>query len=287
MSAETAWEFTDDRGITARSPRRPQRIAAYLRAGAGLWEHGLTPVGVYGSGHDGDSVDPVKAGRLPAGTRYLGAGKTLDEEALGAVAPELIVDVTYDEHFAYAVDDGVAGALGMPVVALSVAGQSALTGIVDRFAALAASLGAVPDTSGDQALTEAGQAVRDAAADPGTPQVLVLSAAGPDQVHLARPEAWPELRHLRELGVPLLDPGPGPGVNWLTTDWEYAAGLGAGIILSDARGNAAPAHTLTGVAAWRRLTDECRVQPWNPELPPAAGACAAFLRDVAQGLTAR
>lgn len=282
----TTWEFTDDRGVRSTAGRRPERIVAYLRAGAALWEHGITPAGVYGSGHDGESVDLVKAGRLPAEVPYLGAGKTLDAEALGAGAPELIVDVTYDEHFAYAVDDGVAGALGVPVVALSVAGQTSLTRMVDRLAELAASLGAVPDTSGQAALDAAREAVRRAAGRPRAPRVLVLSAAGPEQVHLARPEAWPELRHLSELGVHLVDPGPGPGVNWLTAGWDHAAHLGADLILADARGNAVPAAELTGVTDWQTLTHDRPVLAWNPELAPATRACATFLQEVADGLSA-
>ncbi|NEA44408.1 ABC transporter substrate-binding protein [Streptomyces sp. SID11385] len=282
--SSTTWEFTDDRGSVVRAARRPERVVAYVRAGAALHEYGLTPAGIFGSGHDGEQVDPVKAGGLPADVPYLGAGKTLDEEALGAAAPELVVDVTYDDHFAYAVDEGVAAGLGVPVVALSVAGGTPLPGLVARFAELAEALGAPADPAAEDDLAQARAAVRAAAARPGAPRVLVLSAADSAQVHLARPGTWPELRHLAELGVDLVDPGPGPGLNWLTTDWEYAAGLGADLVLADARGNAVPPADLAGVPGWTRLTHGHQVTPWNPELAPAPRATARFLRDIASAL---
>ncbi|MFD7892952.1 hypothetical protein ACFV3O_31970, partial [Streptomyces albidoflavus] len=104
-----AWEFTDDRGVTVRSERRPERVAAYLRAGAGLADLGVLPVAVFGSGHDGDRPDPAKWGpEAPAGIPYLGASGALDEERLLSERPDLIVDVTYDGKHAYAVDDGAA-----------------------------------------------------------------------------------------------------------------------------------------------------------------------------------
>ncbi|OON77397.1 ABC transporter substrate-binding protein [Streptomyces tsukubensis] len=280
------WEFTDDRGVRARAARRPERVVAYVRAGAALWELGLRPVAVYGSGHDGDAIDPVKAGELAtAAVPYLGAGKTLDEHSLAGARPDLIVDVTYDDRFAYAVDDGVAERLGVPVVALSVGSAVNLSSMLGRFAELATSLGAGPREAAEAELALAEDAVRVAAAVPRAPKVLALSAAGPDQVHLARPEAWPELRHLADLGVQFVSPEPGPGVNWSTTTWEYAAGLGAELVLADSRSNAVPERELAGIDAWRTLTDGTAVEPWNPELPPGARASAAFHRAVAHALT--
>ncbi|WP_371546107.1 hypothetical protein OG266_14995 [Streptomyces sp. NBC_00554] len=113
--------------------------------------------------------------------------------------------------------------------------------------------------------------------------MLALSAARSGQVHLARPRAWPELRHLAELGVELTDPGAG-GVNWSTTDWEHAAALAPDLVLADSRGNAVPARELDSVPGWRALTATATVEPWNPELPCSGAACAAFLHSVADAL---
>lgn len=291
MSDTGAWGFTDDRGRALGASRVPERVVAYVRAGAALQDLGVTPVGVYGSGHDGASLDPVKAGELArAGVPYLGAGRSLDEEALRSLRPDLIVDVTYDGKSPYALDEAVADRLGVPLAALSVGNELTLPEIIGRFGELGAALGAAGSTPGAVSGSASGSAspsdpVADAeealrtAAEGTDLRVLVLSGAGPDQVHLARPHAWPELARLQELGVGLLDPGPGPGASWLTTDWEYAAGLGPDLVLHDSRANAVRPEDFPPVG-------HARVAPWNPETPPSPAAYGRFFRDVAAALGA-
>ncbi|WP_411072157.1 ABC transporter substrate-binding protein [Streptomyces sp. cmx-4-25] len=315
MSETQAWGFTDDRGARPGAARVPRRVVAYVRAGAALYDLGVTPVAVYGSGHDGDVYDPAKAGVLEAvGVPYLGPGRGLDEAVLRELRPDLVVDVTYDGKSPYALDAAFVERLGVPLVVLSVGGGPDLPGLLDRFAALAAGLRVVgPAAAGAGPAPEAvrsvvvgseavgpeivtpvtvspavgpGQgaalaefeaaeaALREAAARSGL-GVLALSGAGPDQVHLARPRAWPELAWLAGLGVRLLDPGPGPGANWLTTGWEHAAGLRPDLVLFDNRDHATPPYALPGGV---------RLAPWNPETPPSAAAYARFFRDLAEAL---
>ncbi|MFJ3815410.1 ABC transporter substrate-binding protein [Streptomyces sp. NPDC090056] len=117
-------------------------------------------------------------------------------------------------------------------------------------------------------------ALREAAARSGL-GVLALSGAGPEQVHLARPHAWPELAWLAGLGVRLLDPGPGPGANWLTSGWERVAELRPDLVLFDSREHATPPYALPGGV---------RLAPWNPETPPSPAAYARFFRDLVEAL---
>ncbi|MEE4543902.1 ABC transporter substrate-binding protein [Streptomyces sp. V4-01] len=286
-----AWEFTDDRGVrVSGGSRRSPRIVAYVRAGAALDAYGLTPVAVYGSGHDSATVpDPAKAGSLGPTVGYLGVGARLDAAGLAALAPDLLVDVTYDGRTPYAVGEEPATAAEVPLAVLGVGAGTTLEGIVGRFAALAAALGgSARGAAGEWAAArrELGAAVAGAARPP---RVLVLSAAGPEQVHIARPDAWPELCHLAALGVDLVRPLPASGVNWLTTDWEHALTLGAGadLVLADSRAHATAPAVLAALPAWQRLTAAATVLPWNPELPPAPGACAHFLREVAAAVGVR
>ncbi|MFE6850972.1 ABC transporter substrate-binding protein [Streptomyces sp. NPDC057674] len=285
MSGTQAWGFTDDRGTELGAARVPRRVVAYVRAGAALCDLGVTPVAVYGSGHDGEVLDPAKEGGLTAAAvTYLGPGRVLDEGLLRELRPDVIVDVTYDGKSPYALDEAVAERLGVPLVALSVGNELSLPAILDRFGALAASLGAAPvdgtvdGTAGGGSpadLRAAEDELRAVAARTGL-GVLALSGAGPDQVHLARPLAWPELARLAELGVRLVDPGPGPGANWLTGDWGRAAELRPDLVLFDSRAHAtAPDGALSGV----------RFTPWNPETPPSPAAYARFFRAVAEALT--
>ncbi|MFH8717115.1 ABC transporter substrate-binding protein [Streptomyces zaomyceticus] len=280
MSGAEAWGFTDDRGAELGAARVPRRVIAYVRAGAALCDLGVTPVAVYGSGHDGEVLDPAKEGGLrSAAVTYLGPGRVLDEGRLRELRPDVIVDVTYDGKSPYALDEAVAERLGVPLVALSVGNELSLSAILERFGGLAASLGASPAAETPAAaspgdLRAAEDALREAAARSGL-GVLALSGAGPDQVHLARPLAWPELARLAELGVRLVDPGPGPGANWLTADWGRAAELRPGLVLFDSRAHATPPDgALSGV----------RLTPWNPETPPSPAAYARFFRDLAEAL---
>ncbi|MFL1900570.1 ABC transporter substrate-binding protein [Streptomyces tauricus] len=273
------WDFTDDRGITVRLAARPERVAAYVRAGAGLWDLGVRPVAVYGSGHDGDEPDRAKSGSL-ADVPYLGAGRSLDHATVGSVRPDLVVDVTYDGKKPYAVTEPAAERAGAPVLALAVGADTSLPRVLARFAELAGALGGEP-AGREHELAAAEDAVR--AVAPVPLKVLALSAAGPGQVHLARPRAWPELRHLADLGVELTDPGEG-GANWSTTTWDRAVQLAPDLVLADVRGNAVPVAELESVPAWRALASAATVAPWNPELPCSARAYAAFFRSVAQTL---
>ncbi|MFI8966743.1 ABC transporter substrate-binding protein [Streptomyces sp. NPDC053493] len=284
--ATGVWGFTDDRGtaLTAAAARgRPERVVAYVRAGAALLDLGVRPVAVYGSGHDGDVLDPVKAGGLAeAGVPYLGPGRALDEARIRELGgADLVVDVTYDGKSPYALDEALAERIGAPLVALSVGSEVTPAVIVRRFGELAGALGGGGTVdAGAGRMADAEAEVR-AAAGAGSgagegPAVLALSGAGPEQVHLARPQAWPELARLAELGVRFVDPGPGPGASWLTTGWEYAVGLGAELVLFDSRANA----VVPGV-----VPVGARLVPWNPETPPSAGAFARFFQDVASALT--
>ncbi|MFG2870629.1 ABC transporter substrate-binding protein [Streptomyces sp. NPDC048338] len=291
MSDAGAWGFTDDRGVALTAARRPERVVAYVRAGAALRDLGVTPVAVYGSGHDGSTLDPVKAGDLAAaGVPYLGPGRTLEEDVLRELRPDLVVDVSYDGKSAYALDEAVADRLGVPAAVLSVGSDQPLTAIIGRFGDLGAALrdgaapgpdaadaGAVDPDARGAGTVEASEAAIAAVAGSTTATVLALSAAGPDQVHLARPQAWPELARLLELGVRLLDPGPGPGANWLTTDREHAAGLAPDLVLFDNRSNAVRPEALPPVG-------DARVAPWNPETPPSPAAYGRFFRDIAEAL---
>jgi iron complex transport system substrate-binding protein len=289
-NAEAAWEFSDDRGHRATGTRVPRRVVAYVRAGAALWEYGIRPVAVYGSAHDSADVpDPAKSGELDlAAVPYLGGGAAVTEETLRALRPDVIVDVTYDGKGPYALAEPLAEAVGAPVVALSVGGDATLRLILRRFAELAASLGAGTEAAGRE-LAEAEQELRDVVAGGPRFSAVALSAAGPEQVHLARPGTWPELHHLADLGLHLADPGPGPGVNWLTTDWPHALAAfpAATLVLADSRSHATSPAALGDHPVWQALTASATVLPWNPELPPSPRACARFLRTVTAALRAR
>ncbi|MEU2671741.1 ABC transporter substrate-binding protein [Streptomyces sp. NPDC007164] len=290
MREQTAWQFSDDRGQLSTAERRPARVLAYVQAGATLWDHGIRPTAIFGSDHDDRTVpDTAKTGSLPlTEVGYLGAGSTLDVDTLLSGEPDLVVAVSYGGGHVYGLAAQPAKRLEehVPVVVIDVGQARTLAEIGDRFALLARSLGAEEPEAATQDLDAARHRLSTLVAGAEGPRVVALSPAGQEQTHLARPRMWPELRVLAELGVDLVEPAEGPGVNWSTVGWAEAAALRPAVVLADIRANATPLDELRTNADWAAVEEAARVVPWNPEPVCSARAHAAFLDLVADAVEA-
>nr|WP_202514237.1 MULTISPECIES: ABC transporter substrate-binding protein [unclassified Streptomyces] len=267
---------------------RPQRVLAYIQAGATLWDHGIRPAGLFGSGHDDPAApDPAKTGSLPLeGIAYAGAGTALDVDALLSGEPDLVVAVSYGGGQVYGLDPETAKHLEghVPVVVIDVGQARTLAEVGDRFAELARSLGAEEPAAATAELDAARARLRALTEGPDRARVLALSPAGQEQAHLARPRMWPELRVLADLGVDLLEPAEGTGANWSTTGWADAAALRPDVVLADIRSNATPLDEVRDNPEWSAVAAAARVVPWNPEPVCSAHAHARFLEQVADAL---
>ncbi|MFH8682032.1 ABC transporter substrate-binding protein [Streptomyces lydicus] len=284
MEQSTPWEFSDDRGRLVVAGERPVRIVAYIQAGATLWDHGIRPVGIFGSQHDGAVPDPAKAGELPlAEIEYLGSGTALHPDTLLAAEPDLVVAVTYDGEQVYGLEQKTALEVEahVPVATVAVGPGRSLAEVRERFAALAGSLGRGEPLGAARELDAAEDALRQATGGAPGPRVLALSPAGPDRVHLARPGSWPDLRALAEHGVGLVEPAAGAGVNWSTVGWAEAAELSPDIVLMDVRVNAARPESLRADEHWRAIEARARLLPWNPEASCSRRAHTRFFTLVA------
>ncbi|MFD7493881.1 ABC transporter substrate-binding protein [Streptomyces sp. NPDC059832] len=290
MSERTVWQFSDDRGQLSTAGRRPERVLAYVQAGATLWDHGIRPSAIFGSDHDDRAVpDAAKTGSLPlAEVGYLGAGSTLDVETLLSGEPDLVVAVSYGGGHVYGIAAETAKHLEehVPVVVIDVGQARTLAEIGDRFALLARSLGAEEPGTATQDLDAARHRLRTLVAGGDGPRVVALSPAGQEQTHLARPRMWPELRVLAELGVGIVEPAEGPGLNWSTVGWAEAVALRPAVVLADVRSNATPLDELRTNADWSAIEEAARVVPWNPEPVCSSRAHARFLTLVAEALEA-
>ncbi|MFF1648026.1 ABC transporter substrate-binding protein [Streptomyces sp. NPDC058240] len=290
MSERTVWQFSDDRGQLSTAGRRPERVLAYVQAGATLWDHGIRPSAIFGSDHDDRAVpDAAKTGSLPlAEVGYLGAGSTLDVATLLSGEPDLVVAVSYGGGHVYGIAAETAKHLEehVPVVVIDVGQARTLAEIGDRFALLARSLGAEEPETATQDLDAARHRLRTLVAGGGGPRVVALSPAGQEQTHLARPRMWPELRVLAELGVGIVEPAEGPGLNWSTVGWAEAVALRPAVVLADVRANATPLGELRTNADWSAIEEAARVVPWNPEPVCSSRAHARFLTLVAEALEA-
>ncbi|MFE9724911.1 ABC transporter substrate-binding protein [Streptomyces sp. NPDC005794] len=285
------WSFADDRGQRAVADRRPSRVLAYVQAGATLWDHGIRPEGIFGSGHDGAEPDRAKTGTLPLeAVDYRGAGDQLDVDTLLRGRPELVVAVSYGHGQLYGLDPDIAKQLEerVPVVVIDVGQARTLDRVAERFAELARSLGGAPDPAAADELRAARERLREAAraAFQGA-RVLALSPASQEQAYAGRPQMWPELRVLAELGVDLVSPPVGAGVNWATLDWADVAALEPRILLTDIRSNAVPFEEIAAPAR-EAAGRGARIVPWNPEPLCSPQAHARFLglvADAVEGVT--
>ncbi|MEV8226921.1 ABC transporter substrate-binding protein [Streptomyces sp. NPDC079167] len=286
MTQESAWSFADDRGRLVVADRRPSRVLAYVQAGATLWDLGIRPEGIFGSGHDGAEPDRAKTGTLPLDSvDYRGAGDDLDVDTLLRGRPDLVVAVSYGHGQLYGLEADTAKHLEerVPVVVIDVGQARTLDRVAERFAELARSLGGASGPAADDELHAARERLRAAVRNPAGPRVVALSPAGQEQAHVARPQMWPELRVLAELGVGLVSPPDGDGVNWATVDWAQAAALEPGIVLTDIRSNAVPLDEITA-PAWEAAGRGARTVPWNPEPLCSPQAHARFLELVADAV---
>ena len=273
-------------GSLAVSSRLPATVVAYVQAAATLWDHGLRPLGIFGSHHDGASVDPAKAGEADlAVLRSFGGGGALDLEGLLATAPDLVVAVSYGGGQLYGVDPEAAKHLEeqVPVVVLEVGKDRSLDSIRDRFTELAGSLRA-PGAPATAELERARARLTGLTGRSDPPRIVALSAANCETAYVARPSTWPDLRAVTALGVELIEPDQSPGVNWHTADWSEVAALEPDIVLSDVRLNAAPRARLLGNAHWRGLEERARTLPWNPEAPCSHRGHARFLDTIAEAM---
>ncbi|NDZ60514.1 ABC transporter substrate-binding protein [Streptomyces anulatus] len=288
MTEQSEWRFSDDWGQQSTASRTPERVLAYVQAGATLWDLGIRPVGIFGSDHDGPDPDTAKTGTLPLGeVAYVGAGAALDVERLLGTGPDLVVAVSYGGGHVYGLTPETAKPLEerVPVVVLDVSQARTFGEIGDRFAELARSLGATARPGADRDLDAARERLRSvvAATSGDAPRVLALSPAGRDQAHVARPGMWPELRVLTELGVQVVEPAEGPGANWSTQNRSDTFALRPEVILTDIRAHAAPLEELRGSG-----DAPTPVVPWNPEPLYGPRDHARFLGLVADALeTAR
>ncbi|WP_329225513.1 ABC transporter substrate-binding protein [Streptomyces sp. NBC_01460] len=285
MTEGSTWSFEDDRGRLVEADRLPSRVLAYVQAGATLWDYGIRPEGIFGSGHDGAEPDRAKTGTLPLdAVDYRGAGDDLDVDTLLRGEPDLVVAVSYGHGQLYGLDPDTAKHLEerVPVVVVDVGQARTLDRVTDRFAELAESLGGAPAPGAADDLHAARERLR-AAAGGGGPRVVALSPASQEQAYAARPHMWPELRVLAELGVALVSPPEGAGVNWATVDWAEAAALEPGIVLADVRSNAVPLDEVAA-PAWERAGRRAGTVPWNPEPLCSPQAHARFLGLVAEAL---
>ena len=238
-----AWSFTDDRGITHRLDAPPERIAAQSVVAGGLWEYGIVAAGVFGPLRRPDGTpDPAVGLADPDDLISVGeVDSQINLEALAAAQPQIIVTAMWGDDQYWGIDDTQIEQIEAlaPVVGIRV-DERPITEPLARLAELAESI-----IGADAEVITDARAAFDASSDDlrsaieGNPGLRVAAASGtPQEMYIAYPPGFPELRYYQDLGMDLVVPEEHPtsGGFWETLSWEEADKYPVDLILADARG---------------------------------------------------
>lgn len=289
------WSFTDDRGTKVEAPARPTRVVAFTGVAAALIDFGLDKqlVGVFGETKRTDGSPDPQAGDLNIEAVEI-LGNVWGEfslEKYAALRPELLVTHMYDpDALWYVPDESRAKILPLaPSVAITTA-RVPMTKPIERYAALAESLGA--DLSAKK-VTDA-KARFDAAADAvrqavrANPGITVMACSGsPDLFYVSNPKVSTDLMYFAELGVDIVVPSKlEAGDYFEALSWESAGKFPADLILLDNRGTALQAKDLTAKPTWQQLpaVKANQVTPWDAVPRFSYAGSAPLLENLATAI---
>ncbi|WP_030490503.1 ABC transporter substrate-binding protein [Micromonospora chokoriensis] len=289
------WSFTDDRSTKVEAAARPTRVVAFTGVAAALIDFGLDKqlVGVFGETKRADGTADPQAGDLNIEAVEI-LGNVWGEfslEKYAALRPELLVTHMYDpDALWYVPDESKAKILPLaPSVAITTA-RVPMTKPIERYAALAESLGAdlsakkVTDakTRFDAAADAVRQAVK---ANPG---IKVMACSGsPDLFYVSNPKVSTDLMYFAELGVDIVVPTKlEAGDYFEALSWESAGKFPADLILLDNRSTALQAKDLTAKPTWQQLpaVKANQVSPWDAVPRFSYAGSAPLLENLATAI---
>jgi len=260
------WSFTDDRGVRISLDSRPKRVIAYDTAASALWYQGIIPTAVFGGARlkDNTSLTGLDISQTQSVGDVYGE---INLEKLAALQPDLIV-TAYDPDqavlFGFKDDKQQRKVQSFAPIA-AIDGIPLPTKVIDRFAALATSLGADPETDGRgdarRRFEAAVAKLRDTAA--AKRDVAVVACAGfEDGLYFARPERFPALKEYQGWGVTFVDTGGKPTKKskefdvadfWQVVSYEQADHYRADVIMHDTQEGSLTLAALAKKPTWRSL----------------------------------
>ncbi|GIH18453.1 ABC transporter substrate-binding protein [Rugosimonospora africana] len=277
------------------APGVPSRVVAFTGTAAALVDFGIDKqiVGVFGETKRGDGKPDPQAGDLDV-NRVTILGNVWGEfniEKYAALRPDLLVTHMYDPgQLWYVPDESKSKILQLaPSVTIST-GRVPLTTPIERYAELAASLGAdlkAKKVTDAKARFEAASAALHQAATSN--RIKVMAASGsPDLFYVSSPEVSTDLMYFARLGVDfVVPPKLDPGGYFQSLSWENAGSYAADVILLDNRDSALQPKDLAAKPAWTRLpaVKANQVAPWSAVPRFSYAGAAPLLEDLARAIT--
>ncbi|GJF34556.1 ABC transporter substrate-binding protein [Kitasatospora sp. NE20-6] len=289
------WSFTDDRKKAVTAKSAPTRVVAFTGTAAALADFGLgtSLVGVFGETKKADGSADPQAGSLDLGkVEIIGnAWGEFNIEKYAALRPDLLVTHMYDaDALWYVPDESKDKILKLaPSVAITT-GRVPLTQPIERYAALAASLGAdltAPKVTDAKARFEkAAETLRQAAKASGGLRVLAASGS-PDLFYVSNPKVSTDLLYFSQLGVDVIVPEKTDGGDYYEgLSWENAGKYAADVILLDNRSTALQPKDLTAKPAWGKLpaVQAGQVTPWDAVPRFSYAGAAPLLENLATAI---
>jgi iron complex transport system substrate-binding protein len=287
----SAWEFTDDLGVTVTLDETPTRVAGLNDVLSSLWNYGIEPVAAWGQtsaeddvAFEGKDLDDVAI----VGTSY----GQIDLEALAAADPDLIVASVYptDSEGTLDPESPMYGfesieqqeqiAQIAPVIGIAWRGSAA--DVIERTAELAESLGAdfgSAELAEMREEYEAASAELTAAAESGV-TVLPVYATEADGWWMAKAPDDPSLHLYQDLGVQFVDPG-GDGYFWESVGWEQVPDYPSDVLLYSLRFSMTPEEIAAQpTAALLPAVQAEQMHPWK-YLGMDYRAQAAYMTELA------
>ncbi|MBB5937479.1 ABC transporter substrate-binding protein [Streptomyces zagrosensis] len=269
------WTYRDDRGVTAKADKTPKNIVAYSGTAAALHDFGITCAGVFGPTRQKNGKPDVLAGDLNVDKVTI-IGEAWGEfsiEKYAALQPDLLVTNMYAKGDLWFVPEESRKKildLSPNVVGLTVA-RTSLLSVVQRYAALAESLGAdlkaKQVTDAKARFEQASETLRQAAKGKRGLKVLATSASA-DLLYASDPKAYADLTYFKDLGVEVITPKKVSGEGFFENlSWENADTYDADLILLDNRSQALQPNDLKAKPTWQRLpaVKAGQVVPWASE----------------------
>ncbi|SDV02193.1 iron complex transport system substrate-binding protein [Microlunatus sagamiharensis] len=269
-AAASSFTYTDARGKAIDISPVPTNVVAQSSAAAALWDAGIKVKGAYGELRTTDGKLDYQAGNLDLSQVEV-IGSSYGEfsvEKLATVAPQLLVDMSFDDKTLWYVDAKVEAqvtalcpTLGVHMLDLD------LVGVIEEFTDLAVKLGADPSISASakSGFDAASATLKDAIAKAGDVKIAAYSFDA-DNAYIGLPSQSPDLKYFQSLGAKFVPAEAAPTDYFATISLEKLPDYSGDFIIVDAR------NTYTGykdTAIWKSLpaVKAGRVFEWKPAAP--------------------
>ncbi|MFG2225912.1 ABC transporter substrate-binding protein [Streptomyces sp. NPDC050161] len=269
------WSFTDDRKKKVSLDHTPQRIVAFTGTAAALHDFGIDDqvVGVFGPTKLKNGKADPQAGGIDVdkvaviGNEY----NQFNVEKYASLRPDLLITNMYEPGALWFVPDDRKDKINQLAKSVAItSSRVSLVKIIERYAELAASLGAdlkAKQVAADKARFEKASAALRKAAKSHPVKVLACSGSA-NLFYASNPGINADLMYYKSLGVDLIVPDHlDKGGYFESLSWENADKYRADLLLLDSRTATLQPKDLAAKPSWAQLpaVKAGQITPWSSE----------------------